>query len=307
MPRFKYPGILGSTCAGVVDKLGSGVSKVAVGDRVGAGLNNYANGGDPARASHQRYAIAEEYEVIKIGDTLSFVDAVSLNTQTPGNALFKGLGLEYPTVDPPAKPEPKNKTVLIWGGSSAMGALSVVYAKIAGYKVITTCSSHNIDIVKDLGADQVYERHDPELVERIKKDLPIDFWYDTISLPNSIGQIIEIAKAQHEKTNEDIKLITLLPTTAAFSPGMPEIPSFLKAQMLFFKNKAPENKEHVEWLMGTAERPGFIERGLRGGWIRGIPARSVGGLDKVQESLDTILKNKHSGVKLVVEPWSSQE
>lgn len=109
MPRFKYPGVLGSTCSGIVDKLGPDVSKIAVGDRVAAGLNNYANGGDPARASHQRYAIAEEYEVIEIGDTLPFTEAVSMNTQTPGNALFKGLGLEYPTVEPPETAHPRTR------------------------------------------------------------------------------------------------------------------------------------------------------------------------------------------------------
>lgn len=307
MPRFKYPGILGSNCAGVVDKLGAGVTKVVVGDRVAAGLNNYANGGDPARASHQRYTIAEEYEVVKIGDTISFPDAIARNTQTPANALFKGLGLEYPSVDPPEQHSPRNKTILIWGGSSAMGAVSICYAKQAGYTVITTCSSHNAEFVKGLGADYVYDRHDSELVPKIKTHLPIDFWYDTISLPNTMSQIIELATAQHNETHEDVKLITLLPTTAAFSPGMPEIPPFIKASMLFFRNKAPENKEHVEWLMGTPEKPGYLERGIKSGAIKGVPARSVGGLDKVQEGIDIVINNKHSGVKMVVEPWYGEE
>lgn len=188
-----------------------------------------------------------------------------------------------------------------------MGALSIRYAKIAAYNVITTCSSHNIDTAKKLGADKVYDRHDPKIVDKIKKDLPIDFWYDTISLPNTIGQIIEIARAQHEDDGKDIKLLTLLPATSAFSPGMPEIPEFLKPQMLFFKNKAPENKEHVEWLMGTKEKPGFVERGLKGGWMKGIPVKSVGGLDKVQDALEVLIENKHSGVKFVVEPWYGEE
>jgi len=134
MPRFQYPGILGSQCAGIVDALGSGVTKFRLGDRVAAGLNNYANGGDPARASLQRYAIAEEYEVVNIGPKLPFTDAVALNTQTPGGALFKVLGLERPPV-PPAKSESKGQKLLIWGGSGAMGALSICYAKLAGYEV----------------------------------------------------------------------------------------------------------------------------------------------------------------------------
>lgn len=308
MPRFKYPGILGSTCSGIVDSVGPGVTKVAVGDRVAAGLNNYANGGDPARAAHQRYAIAEAYEVIKIGETLPFTEAVACNTQTPGNALFKGLGLEYPNVDPPEKQESRDKTVLIWGGSSAMGALSIKYAKLAGYNVVTTCSSHNVDMVKELGADKVFERHDPDLVEKMKKEtLPIDFWFDTISLPNTIKQIIALAIAQHGKDGRDIKLLTLLPTSASVSPGMPEFPEFIKPQFLMFRNKEPQNKGHVEWMMGTDEKPGYVERGLRGGWIKGVPIESVGGLDKVSEGIDALHKNEHSGVKFVVEPWFGEE
>lgn len=302
MPRFKYPGILGSQCAGIVDAIGSDVKKVKVGDPVAAGLNNYANGGDPARASFQRYAIAEEYEVISIGQDLSFVNAVALNTQTPGAALFKVLGLDRPPV-PPAKPETKGQKILIWGGSSAMGALSICYAKLAGYEVVTTCSPHNFDLVKDLGADHVFDRNDPDVASKVIEFLPIAFWHDTISLPESIKPITQIAAVQHEQTREDIKLLTLLPVTAQFSPGMPELPPFLKAQMHFFKNKAPENQEHVEWLMGKPEQPGFLEQGLKGGWIRGLPGKSMGGLEKVEEGIKMVNEGENSGFKVVIEPW----
>lgn len=304
MPRFKYPGILGSQCAGIVDKVGEGVSKFKVGDRVASGLNNYANGGDPARAAHQRYTIAEQYEVVPIGDQLSFHEAVALNTQTPPAALFSHttLGMDRP-VEPPAKAEQKDKKILIWGGSSAMGALSICYAKLAGYEVITTCSATSVDLVRARGADHIFERNDPGIAEKIKQLLPIDFWFDTISLPDSVGPIIKLATAQHERSGEDIKLLTLLPTTSQWSPGMPEIPPFLKTQMHFFRNKAEENKDHMDWLMGTPDKPGFMERGLKGGWLKGVPSKSLGGLDKIEEGLTMIQEGKHSAVKLVIEPW----
>ena len=110
---LKYPAILGSTCAGVVDTVGEGVTKVKVGDRVASNLANYASGGDSTRASHQRYAIAEEWEVVDMGPTLSFPKAVARNSVTPAASLFKFLGMRYPTVDPPVKPDPKSEKILI--------------------------------------------------------------------------------------------------------------------------------------------------------------------------------------------------
>lgn len=305
MPRFKYPGILGSQCAGIVDKIGEGITKVEIGDRVSAGLNNYANGGDPSRASLQRFVIAEEYETIRIGDDLPFIEAVSINTQTPGGALFSHttLGLDRPSSEPPLKPVPKGKKILIWGGSSAMGALSICYAKLAGYEVITTSSPKNFELVKARGADHVFDRNDPNVAERIQPLLPIDFWFDTISLADSVRKIIQLATVQHKQTNQDVKLLTLLPMNPQFTPGLPKIPSFLKTQMHLFKNKAPENKDHVEWLMGTPNKPGFLERGLRGGWIKGVPAKSIGGLDKVEEGIRMVHEGRNSGFKVVIEPW----
>lgn len=37
----------------------------------------------------------------------------------------------------------------------SVGMLAIQLAKVAGYKVITTCSPHNFDLVKALGADHV--------------------------------------------------------------------------------------------------------------------------------------------------------
>lgn len=304
MPKFKYPGILGSQCAGTVDEVGEGVTKIKVGDRVAAGLNNYANGGDPARASLQRYVIAEEYETINIGSQLAFVDAVALTSQTPAAALFSHttLGMERPA-EPPAKPEAKGQKILIWGGSSAMGALSICYAKLAGYEVITTCSPANFELVRDRGADHIFDRNDPEVAGKIKQLLPIDFWFDTISLAESIKPIVDVATAQHETHGKEIKVLTLLPLTPQFAPGLPDIPPFVKPQMHFFRNKAEENQEHVKWLMGTASEQGFLERGLQGGWIKGLPGKSFGGLTKVEEGLQCIDAGRNSGFKVVIEPW----
>ena len=56
------------------------------------------------------------------------------------------------------------------GGSSATGSLAIQFAKLSGYKVLTTCSPHNFDFVKSIGADAVYDYKDSECANKIKKD-----------------------------------------------------------------------------------------------------------------------------------------
>lgn len=296
MPRFKYPGILGSTCSGIVDAVGPGVTKVKPGDRVAAGLNNYANGGDPPRASHQRFAIAEQFEVVNIGPTLPFAEAVARNTQTPAAALFKFLGMDYPEADPPATPKPKNERILIWGGSSAMGALSIGYAKRAGYEVVTTASKHNFDLLKDLGADHVFDRSDPDVVTQLSALLPIRFWFDTVSVPDSVQKMVDLATLQRKTDGKEIQLVMLLPPSM---PGLPEIPEGIKAQMMLFRGKAEENQAHVEWFLGKG---GYLERGLQGDWIKGVPAEVIGGLDAVEKGVKDIVAGV-SAKKLIIDPW----
>ena len=73
------------------------------------------------------------------------------------------------------------------GGSSATGSLGIQYAKLAGYKVLTTCSPRNNDFVKSLGADAVYDYKDPECGSKINKDTndKLKLVWDTISLEGS--------------------------------------------------------------------------------------------------------------------------
>jgi NADPH:quinone reductase-like Zn-dependent oxidoreductase len=41
------------------------------------------------------------------------------------------------------------------GGSSATRTLAIQFAKLSGYKVVTTCSPKNFELVQVLGADVV--------------------------------------------------------------------------------------------------------------------------------------------------------
>lgn len=81
-----------------------------------------------------------------------------------GMALYQVLELPLP---PSAAST--NFPVLIYGGSTATGSLAIQFAKLSGCKVLTTCSPHNFEYVKSLGADVVFDYKSPTCVEDIKK------------------------------------------------------------------------------------------------------------------------------------------
>lgn len=84
---------------------------------------------------------------------------------TAAQVLYTRLGLPYP----PAKAD-GSEWILIYGGSTSVGLFALQLAKLAGFKVVTTASPRNFDLVKQFGADEVVDyHHASEAVEQIKK------------------------------------------------------------------------------------------------------------------------------------------
>ena len=61
--------------------------------------------------------------------------------------------------------------MLIWGASSSVGSVAIQLARAAGYKVFATASRRNFDFAKELGASEVFDYTDSEVVEKIKDRL----------------------------------------------------------------------------------------------------------------------------------------
>jgi len=157
---------IGCDYAGIVEEVGSKVTKgLKKGDRV-AGI---CHGGN--QVHHEDGAFGEIITAkgdlqIKIPDNLSFEEAATLGVgiTTVGQALYQSLQLPLPD-----KPSSEKKFVLIYGGSSATGALAIQYAKLSGFTVITTNSPHNNDYVKSLGAEAAFDYKSPTCSQDIKK------------------------------------------------------------------------------------------------------------------------------------------
>lgn len=224
---------------------------------------------------------------------------MTLASYTPPGALFGGstLNMHFPSI--PAAPLPaseEGKKILIWGGSSAMGALSISYTKQAGYTVITTCSPHNFDLVRSLGADYVFDHSDPATVEKIRDLFPIDYWFDTVSLPPTLRTILKILAPEGEPVTK-VDILMLLPPAM---PGMPQLPEGVTARMHRFSTHSPENAGWQKWFLA---RGGFMEQAIKSGVLKGVPPQVIGGLDKVPEGIEMVYKGV-SGKKVVIDPWA---
>ncbi|RLN52443.1 hypothetical protein BBJ29_010121 [Phytophthora kernoviae] len=71
----------------------------------------------------------------------------------------------------------KGETVLILGGSSAVGMVGIQLARSIGARVITTTSAKNADFVKGLGAQQTVDYHTEKWVDALENH-SVDVIYD---------------------------------------------------------------------------------------------------------------------------------
>ncbi|KAE9371256.1 putative alcohol dehydrogenase [Stipitochalara longipes BDJ] len=156
---IKDPFILGTDVAGEVVEVGSAVKRFKVGDRVvsqACGVDEAFN--DPTKGAFQLYTVLVDHMTSPIPPTLSFEQAavlpLAVSTAACGLFLKDQLALQLPTIP---RPKATGKTVLIWGGATSVGCSAIQLAVAAGYEVITTSSPQNFELMKKLGASQVFD------------------------------------------------------------------------------------------------------------------------------------------------------
>lgn len=132
--------VLGLDFAGVVDAVGAGVTRFAVGDRV-FGTPGFSFG------CHAEYVCVDaEAGIAPIPEGLGFEDAVAL-VFGGGTALYF-----FDHAAPSA-----GQSVLVNGASGAVGVAMVQYAHSLGAKVTAVTSGGNADLVRGLGASEVID------------------------------------------------------------------------------------------------------------------------------------------------------
>jgi NADPH:quinone reductase-like Zn-dependent oxidoreductase len=187
--------------------------------------------------------------------------------------------------------------VLIYGGSTATGTLGIQYAKQAGYKVVTTASPHNHELVKSRGADAVFDYKDPSSASKIREltGNKLRYAWDTNGDDASAKYCADALSSEagghfgtilmNKAPRDDVKTTGTVMYTVFGE-------SFLKSGMDF-----PASKDDFEfgkkWFNLT-------EKLVAEGKVVAHPAKiGNGGLEGVLQGLHDIKNGKVSGQKLV--------
>jgi NADPH:quinone reductase-like Zn-dependent oxidoreductase len=148
--------ILGGDIAGVIEKVGSKITKFKVGDPVFAYVSLDSGGG------YAQYALVTEREAAPKPKSLTYVEAaaVPIVALTAWQALIDTAKLNT------------GQTVLIHGGSGGVGTFAIQISKARDAKVIATASTANQDFLKQLGADVAID-YTKQKFEDIAKDVDV--------------------------------------------------------------------------------------------------------------------------------------
>src|SRR6184192_1047368 len=154
--RRAFPVILGGDISGVVEKVGSNITKFKSGDPVFAYVSLDNSGG------YAQYAVVTEREAAPKPKSLTYVEAaaVPIVALTAWQALIDTAKLKA------------GQTVLIHGGSGGVGSFAIQIAKAHGAKVIATASTANQELLKQLGADVAID-YTKQNFENIAKDVDV--------------------------------------------------------------------------------------------------------------------------------------
>jgi len=176
---MRYPAVLGQEGAGVVERLGEGVSRFKAGDRVAY------NGQQGAYA---------EFHLVQAARAVALPDAV--NFEVAAASLLKGMTCEClvrrcHAVQP-------GETILVHAAAGGVGSLLVQWGKAIGAAVIGTVgSAEKAAFVRELGCDHVILYRDEDVAARVKEITAgkgVSVAYDSVGKDTFEGTLNSLAR-----------------------------------------------------------------------------------------------------------------
>ena len=146
---FKPMKITGVEFAGVVESVGSDVSRFIKGDNVYGTTSGLEFGANAEFVCVPE--ISKKSVIVKKPDNISFIEAAVI----PVGGMTALHILKKVNIIPDQK-------ILIYGASWSVGTYAVQLAKYFGAEVTAVCSANNMDLVKSIGADEArdYQNED---------------------------------------------------------------------------------------------------------------------------------------------------
>lgn len=164
---WSFPHVLGLDVAGEVVAVGEGVHDFQIGERV-SGHGNLMKDGCFAE-----YVAVPIYQLAKIPANVTYEQAA---------ALLCGALTAYTAVNRKANLT-NVKTVLVHAGAGGVGSLAIQFAKLHGFRVLTTVSARKKAFVQQLHPDAIIDYQHEDVSQRVSEltgDLGADLIIDTV-------------------------------------------------------------------------------------------------------------------------------
>jgi NADPH:quinone reductase-like Zn-dependent oxidoreductase len=179
--KHRFPLILGFDAAGVIERVGAGVTELAEGDEVYGYLFKPVMGG----GSYAEYVSAPASIVARKPESVGFAESAAL--PTPGLAamdLVDAVDLR------------EGETVLVVGATGGVGSYAVQLAARRGARVIATARRANETFVREFGAAETIDHTREDLVEAVLVAHPdgIEAIIDVASDREALGHIAGLVK-----------------------------------------------------------------------------------------------------------------
>ncbi len=241
----KFPAIPGFDLAGEVIDVGAAVTQFKIGDRIYA-CQDFKQFGTAAE-----YTVVEEHLADLIPEGLSAGDAAGI--PLAGLTALQGLrncgGLNA------------GERVLIVGGSGGVGHYAVQIAKAMDTNVTAVCSTGNVEMVRDLGADTVIDYNK-------QTDFATDLKYDVV--------LDCVVKSPYKA------FAAVMQADAVYVPALPSISFIIKSYLMPLYTK---RRVKPVMLKTTGKDLNFLSNLVREGKLRTITDSSYS-LNEYREAFE---------------------
>lgn len=224
----KFPKGLGGDVAGKIVEIGGKVIGFKVGDEVYGKLGGFTGN------TYAEYVVAKPEDLAQKPVNLNFNEAssVPLAALTAYQALINLGGIT------------KDSKVLINGCSGGVGHFGVQIAKALGAAVTGVCSTKNVALAKELGADKVIDYTKENVTDKKEK---YDIFFDAVA-NHSYGKIKPIL-------NKNGRYVSTLPAVGVILNSVTGLFSSKKARMINVKSNQQDLQQLTKWIEKGKVKP----------------------------------------------------